>query len=73
MEEIKSTYIMSGQYYTKAQAAKYLKVLPCTLQRRIKLGHMPATKIPGMGYLIRYEDLIEFEIMKDKKKWENKQ
>jgi hypothetical protein len=57
---IEPTYIPEGKYFTKSQAALFCEVNPVRVQQWIARGQLTALQVPGMGYLIREQDLIAF-------------
>jgi hypothetical protein len=57
---IKSIYIPAGRYVSKAQAAELLAVATTTLQYHIGKGDMPTIHFPGLGHLIKEEDVLNF-------------
>jgi len=54
-------HIPDGQYVTKTQAAKLRGVSAITVQKWIEKGQLPSIPLDGMGHLISYRELMNFE------------
>lgn len=61
MPKVTSTYIPDGQYLSLAQAAKTLGLKRSGLQHHINKGHLQTIKIPGLGHIIKEDDIILFK------------
>ncbi|MBU1262708.1 helix-turn-helix domain-containing protein [bacterium] len=49
--------IQEGAVYTTAEVAKFLKLSPVTVERKIRRGEMPGTKI-GSEYRLLGDDIL---------------
>lgn len=58
---VNGTYIPSGIYVNKVQAAEYLDIPLGNLQYHIGKGNINTINFPGHGHLINELDVLEFE------------
>ncbi len=58
---LNSTYIPSGDYVNKVQAAEYLGIPLGNLQYHIGKGNIDTINFPSHGHLINELDVLEFE------------
>jgi len=54
------TDIAAGRYFTVAQVAEMQGVIIRTVHQWIEKDWLPALQLPGMGYIIREDDLNNF-------------
>jgi predicted site-specific integrase-resolvase len=57
---MKGTYIPANYYVSKSQAAAFLQISPSTLQYHINTGRISTIHFPGLGHLIKEEDVRDF-------------
>jgi hypothetical protein len=61
MSKVTSTYIPAGQYLSLAQAAETLGLKRSGLQHHIGKGHLKTIHFPGLGHIIKENDIILFK------------
>jgi predicted site-specific integrase-resolvase len=61
MPKVTSTYIPAGQYLSLVQAAEILGLKRSGLQHHISKGHLKTIHFPGLGHIVREDDIILFK------------
>jgi hypothetical protein len=62
MPKVTSTYIPAGQYLSLVQAAEILGLKRSGLQHHISKGHLKTIHFPGLGHIVKEDDIILFKV-----------